>query len=194
MRATLAGAAGLIIGLVVGVLVGVALPEPEPEPGRELETEPVYTGRLEPLTLVDDFTGEEERVIRAIGREGNLRLDIVCVANYVAVALAPVSGSFQSDNVEARWDGGESGYPFGIGSERRGNSVGMSELISPLALPVPHNFSLDFMKPLRYGGEHGDSESGRAQPAGQPHPTASGAGRVGIAGHSRPRAGCRSRL
>ena len=63
-----------------------------------------------------------------------------------------------------------------------------------LALPVPHNFSLDFMKPLRYGGEHGDSESGRAQPAGQPHPTASGAGRVGIAGHSRPRAGCRSRL
>ena len=32
MRATLAGAAGLIIGLVVGVLVGVALPEPEPEP------------------------------------------------------------------------------------------------------------------------------------------------------------------
>ena len=42
-----------------------------------------------------------------------------------------------------------------------------------LALPMPHNFSLDFMKPLRYGGEHGDSESGRAQPAGQPHPTAS---------------------
>ena len=63
-----------------------------------------------------------------------------------------------------------------------------------LALPMPHNFSLDFMKPLRYGGEHGDSESGWAQPAGQPHPTASGAGRVGIAGHSRPRAGCRSRL
>ena len=63
-----------------------------------------------------------------------------------------------------------------------------------LALPMPHNFSLDFMKPLRYRGEHGDSESGRAQPAGQPHPTASGAGRVGIAGHSRPRAGCRSRL
>ena len=59
---------------------------------------------------------------------------------------------------------------------------------------LPRNFSLNFMKPLRYGGEHGDSESGRAQPAGQPHPTASGAGRVGIAGHSRPRAGCRSRL
>ena len=35
-----------------------------------------------------------------------------------------------------------------------------------LALPVPHNFSLDFMKPLRYGGRHGDSESGWAQPAG----------------------------
>ena len=54
---------------------------------------------------------------------------------------------------------------------------------SQLALPVPHNFSLDFMKPLHYGGEHGDSESGRAQPAGQPHPTASGAGRVGIGEH-----------
>ena len=29
----------------------------------------------------------------------------------------------------------------------------------PLALPLPQNFSLDFMKPLRYGGRHGDSES-----------------------------------
>ena len=29
-----------------------------------------------------------------------------------------------------------------------------------LALPVPHNFLLDFMRPLRYGGQHGDSESG----------------------------------
>ena len=141
MKATLAGATGLVIGVVVGVLLVVALPERElerelvalPEPERELETEPLYTGRLEPLTLVDDFTGEEERVIRAIGREGNLRLDIACVANYVAVALAPVSGSFQGDNVEARWDGGESDFPFGIGSERRGNSVGMSELVSPLA-------------------------------------------------------------
>ena len=161
MRATLAGAAGLIIGFVVGVLVGVALPEPEPEPepepGRELETEPVYTGRLEPLTLVDDFTGEEERVIRAIGREGNLRLDIVCVANYVAVALAPVSGSFQGDNVEARWDGGESGSPFGIGSERRGNSVGMSELISPLASLSIGSFFDDLRSHsellMRLGGE-----------------------------------------
>ena len=58
-----------------------------------------------------------------------------------------------------------------------------SSVTSSLALPVPHNFSLDFMKPLHYGGEHGDSESGRAQPAGQPHPTASGAGRVGIGEH-----------
>ena len=40
------------------------------------------------------------------------------------------------------------------------------ELAEALALPVPHNFSLDFMKPLRYGGRHGDSESGWAQPAG----------------------------
>ena len=52
-----------------------------------------------------------------------------------------------------------------------------------LALPLPQNFSLNFMKPLRYRGEHGDSESGWAQPAGQPHPTARGAGRGGIAGH-----------
>ena len=27
-----------------------------------------------------------------------------------------------------------------------------------LALPVPRNFLLDFVKPLRYGGRHGDSE------------------------------------
>ena len=35
------------------------------------------------------------------------------------------------------------------------NAAGLS-----LALPVPHNFLLDFMRPLRYGGQHGDSESG----------------------------------
>ena len=35
-----------------------------------------------------------------------------------------------------------------------------------LAQPVPHNFSLNFMKPLRYCGRRGGSESGRAQPAG----------------------------
>ena len=35
-----------------------------------------------------------------------------------------------------------------------------------LGLPVPHNFSLDFMEPLRYCGQRGGSESGRAQPAG----------------------------
>ena len=29
-----------------------------------------------------------------------------------------------------------------------------------LGLPVPHKCSLDFMKPLRYRGHHGDSESG----------------------------------
>ena len=50
-----------------------------------------------------------------------------------------------------------------------------------LALPVPHNFSLDFMKPLRYCSQRGGSESGWAQPAGRPRPTARRAGRGGLA-------------
>ena len=37
---------------------------------------------------------------------------------------------------------------------------------SALGLPVPHNFSLDFMKLLRYCSRRGGTESGRAQPAG----------------------------
>ncbi len=44
--------------------------------------------------------------------------------------------------------------------------------IGALALPVPHNFSLDFMQPLRYGGRHGDSESGLTYSTGQPRPPA----------------------
>ena len=58
-----------------------------------------------------------------------------------------------------------------------------------LALPVPHNFSLDFMQPLRYGGRHGDSESGLAYSTGQPRPPARRAGRGGFAGRRQPRAG-----
>ena len=50
-----------------------------------------------------------------------------------------------------------------------------------LALPVPHNFSLDFMKPLRYCSQRGGAESGWAQPAGRPRPTARRAGRGGLA-------------
>ena len=51
----------------------------------------------------------------------------------------------------------------------------------PLALPVPHNSSLDFMKPLRYCNRRGGAESGRAQPAGQPRPTARRGERGGLA-------------
>ena len=42
----------------------------------------------------------------------------------------------------------------------RGLPVDDPGRIMALALPVPHNFLLDFMRPLRYGGQHGDSESG----------------------------------
>ena len=63
-----------------------------------------------------------------------------------------------------------------------------------LGLPLPRNFSLDFMKPPRYGGGHGDSETGWTQPAGRPHPLARGAGRGDGAGRSRARAGRRPRL
>ena len=63
-----------------------------------------------------------------------------------------------------------------------------------LALPLPQNFSLDFMKPLRYGGRHGDSESGLAYSTGQPRPAARRAGRGGVAGRRKPRAGRRPRL
>ena len=63
-----------------------------------------------------------------------------------------------------------------------------------LALPLPQNFSLDFMKPLRYGGRHGDSESGLTYSTGQPRPVARRAGRGGVAGRRQPRAGGRPRL
>ena len=63
-----------------------------------------------------------------------------------------------------------------------------------LALPLPQNFSLDFMKPLRYGGRHGDSESGLTYSTGQPRPAARRAGRGGVAGRRQPRAGRRPRL
>ena len=53
--------------------------------------------------------------------------------------------------------------------------------LAMLALPVPHNFSLDFMKPLRYCSQRGGAESGRAQPAGQPRPTARRGERGGLA-------------
>ena len=36
------------------------------------------------------------------------------------------------------------------------------------ALPLPQNFLLDFLQPLRYGGRHGDSESGLTYSTGQP--------------------------
>ena len=53
----------------------------------------------------------------------------------------------------------------GLGQRRYRNLKGLlvSEAfanLGGLALPVPHNFLLDFMRPLRYGGQHGDSESG----------------------------------
>ena len=63
-----------------------------------------------------------------------------------------------------------------------------------LALPLPQNFSLDFMQPLRYGGRHGDSESGLTYSTGQPRPPARRAGRGGFAGCRQPRSGRRSRL
>ena len=65
---------------------------------------------------------------------------------------------------------------------------------SGLALPVPHNCSLDFMKPLRYRGHHGDSKSGRTPPAGQSFPTSQRARRSRVARYQKPRAGGRSRL
>ena len=39
-------------------------------------------------------------------------------------------------------------------------------LALPLALPVPHKYSLDFKMPLRYGTRHGGSDPGRRSPAG----------------------------
>ena len=49
--------------------------------------------------------------------------------------------------------------------------------------PWPTIFLLDFMKPLRYGGRHGDSESGLAYSTAQPRAPARRAGRGGLAGH-----------
>ena len=66
--------------------------------------------------------------------------------------------------------------------------------IGLLALPVPHNCSLDFIKPLRYRGHHGDSKSGRTPPAGQSFPTSQRARRSRVARYQKPRAGGRSRL
>ena len=66
--------------------------------------------------------------------------------------------------------------------------------VGSLALPVPHNCSLDFMKPLRYRGHHGDSKSGRTPPAGQSFPTSQRARRSRVARYQKPRAGGRSRL
>ena len=63
-----------------------------------------------------------------------------------------------------------------------------------LGLPLPQNFSLDFTKPLRYGGRHGDSELGLPYSTGQPRPPARRAGRGGVAGRRQPRAGRRPRL
>ena len=63
-----------------------------------------------------------------------------------------------------------------------------------LALPVPHNCSLNFMKPLRYRGHHGDSKSGRAPPAGRSFPTSQCARRSRVARYQKPRAGGRPRL
>ena len=63
-----------------------------------------------------------------------------------------------------------------------------------LALPLPQNFSLNFMRPLRYRGGHEDSESSHAEAAGQPRPPARCAGERGGAGHRQPRAGRRPRV
>ena len=63
-----------------------------------------------------------------------------------------------------------------------------------LGLPLPQNFSLDFMRPLRYRGGHEDSESSHAEAAGQPRPPARCAGERGGAGHRQPRAGRRPRV
>ena len=67
-------------------------------------------------------------------------------------------------------------------------------LSAELGLPIPHNCSLDFMKPLRYRGHHGDSKSGRAPPAGQSSPTSQPARRSRVARYQKPRAGGRPRL
>ena len=61
-------------------------------------------------------------------------------------------------------------------------------------LPVAHNFLLDFLPPLRYGGRHGDSESGLTYSTGQPRPPARRAGRGDRGGRRQPRSGRRPRL
>ena len=63
-----------------------------------------------------------------------------------------------------------------------------------LALPLPHNLSLDFVKPLRYRSRHAGSESDRGHPAGQSCPPARGAGQHCRARRRERRAGCRSGL
>ena len=63
-----------------------------------------------------------------------------------------------------------------------------------IALPLPHNLSLDFVKPLRYRSRHAGSESDRGHPAGQSCPPARGAGQHCRARRRERRAGCRSGL
>ena len=73
-------------------------------------------------------------------------------------------------------------------------SQARTERLEGLALPVPHKCSLDFMKPLRYRGHHGDSESGQTPPAGQSLATSHRARRGVVEGYQKPWAGGRSRL
>ena len=48
--------------------------------------------------------------------------------------------------------------------------------MSGLSLPLPHNLTLDFLRPLRYRSPHAGAESGSAHPARQSQPPARGAG------------------
>ena len=63
-----------------------------------------------------------------------------------------------------------------------------------LALPLPHNLTLDFLRPLRYRSPHAGAESGSAHPARQSQPPARGAGQHCGAWHQEHRAGCRQRM
>ena len=83
---------------------------------------------------------------------------------------------------------------FQVKKQRAIGQAATATLTTQLALPVPHNVSLDFVRPLRYGGRHGDSESGFTYSAGQPRPPARRAGRRGLAGCRQPRSGRRARV
>ena len=112
------------------------------------------------------------------------------VVEGTAVAAA-VAATFNYANLHPKRKTGKYEFTHEIAA-----SVGDVEqaLRRDLALPVPHNCSLDFMKPLRYRGHHGDSKSGRTPPAGQSFPTAQRARRSRVARYQKPRAGGRSRL